>query len=70
MINSMYLLYLTLQAFSFLDSQEYVTLYFPFVATSPSLFQTNDPTSAAYVGTGSCLYNDDGSVSDVGKLMN
>jgi hypothetical protein len=58
------------QAFSFLDSQEYVTLYFPFVATSPSLFQANDPTSAAYVGTGSCLYNDDGSVSDVGKLMN
>ncbi|KAF8131032.1 hypothetical protein EV363DRAFT_1331134 [Boletus edulis] len=57
------------QAFAFLDSAAYVQLYFPFVATSPSLLQTNDPAAVSYVGTGSCLYNNDGSPSAVGNLM-
>ena len=57
------------QAFPFLDGASYVALYFPFVATSPSLFSKNDPYGAAYVGTGSCLYNNDGSPSAVGNLM-
>ncbi|KAF7981666.1 hypothetical protein HWV62_32790 [Athelia sp. TMB] len=57
------------QAFPFLDGASYVQLYFPFVATSPSLFSSNDAAGAAYVGTGSCLYNDDGSPSAVGNLM-
>jgi len=57
------------QAFPFLDSQSYVTLYFPFVATSPSLLTTNDPSAVSFVGTGSCLYNNDGSPSAVGNLM-
>ncbi|KAH0839499.1 hypothetical protein J3R83DRAFT_333 [Lanmaoa asiatica] len=56
-------------AFPFLDGASYVELYFPFVATSPSLFQTNDGSGASYVGTGSCLYNDNGSPSAVGNLM-
>ena len=58
-----------LQAFSFLDSADYVTLYFPFVATSPSLFESNDPSGAAYSGTTSCFYNNDGSLSAVGQLV-
>ncbi|KAG8218216.1 hypothetical protein J3R82DRAFT_3783 [Butyriboletus roseoflavus] len=57
------------QAFSFLDSASYVTLYFSFVATSPTLLQQNDASAASYVGTGSCLYNDDGSLSAVGSSM-
>ncbi|KIJ63552.1 glycoside hydrolase family 128 protein [Hydnomerulius pinastri MD-312] len=57
------------QAFAFLDGASYVQLYFPFLATSPSLFTANNPSGAAYVGTGSCLYNDDGSPSAVGDLM-
>ncbi|KAG9316993.1 glycosyl hydrolase catalytic core-domain-containing protein [Chiua virens] len=57
------------EAFSFLDSASYVTLYFPFVATSGSLFQTNDASGASYAGTGSCLYNDDGSASAAGALI-
>ncbi|KAH7929591.1 hypothetical protein BV22DRAFT_1056762 [Leucogyrophana mollusca] len=57
------------QAFSFLDGASYVELYFPFVATSPSLLQTYDNEAVTYVGTGSCLYNDDGSPSAVGNLM-
>ncbi|KAG9316999.1 glycosyl hydrolase catalytic core-domain-containing protein [Chiua virens] len=57
------------QAFQFLDSAPYVTLYFPFVATSPSLLRKNDPSGASFVDTGSCLYNDDGSASPVGALM-
>ncbi|KAF7983941.1 hypothetical protein HWV62_18348 [Athelia sp. TMB] len=57
------------QAFPFLDGASYIQLYFPFVATSPSLFSSNDAAGAAYVGTGSCLYNDDGSPSAVGNLM-
>ncbi|EIW80812.1 hypothetical protein CONPUDRAFT_82853 [Coniophora puteana RWD-64-598 SS2] len=57
------------QAFSFLDGLSYVELYFPFVATSPSLLQANDAGAVSYVGTGSCLYNDDGSPSAVGNLM-
>ncbi|KAK0466187.1 uncharacterized protein EV420DRAFT_1510434 [Desarmillaria tabescens] len=57
------------QAFSWLDSQDYVILYFPFVATSPSLLSSSDPSAASYVGTGSCLYNNDGSLSTLGNLM-
>lgn len=57
------------QAFPFLDDATYVQLYFPFVATSPSLLTTNDNGAVTTVGTGSCLYNDDGSVSAVGDLM-
>ncbi len=58
-----------LQAFTWLDAQSYVTLYFPFVATSPALLQANDAAGASYVGTGSTLYNNDGSPSAVGNLM-
>ncbi|PBK93698.1 hypothetical protein ARMGADRAFT_1165130 [Armillaria gallica] len=57
------------QAFSWLDSQDYVTLYFPFVATSPSLLSSNDASAVSYVGTGSCLYNNDGTLSSLGNLM-
>ncbi|KAF8526933.1 hypothetical protein BU17DRAFT_74049 [Hysterangium stoloniferum] len=57
------------QAFAWLDSQSYVTLYFPFVATSPALLSSNDPGAVSFVGTGSCLYNNDGSPSAVGNLM-
>ncbi|KAJ7670875.1 glycosyl hydrolase catalytic core-domain-containing protein [Mycena polygramma] len=57
------------QAFAFLDSASFVEMYFPFVATSPSLFKTHDPQGANYVGTGSTLYNDDGSISAVGQLL-
>ncbi|KAH0839551.1 hypothetical protein J3R83DRAFT_440 [Lanmaoa asiatica] len=56
-------------AFPFLDSASYVELYFPFVATSASLFLANDPSGESYSGTASCLYNDDGSPSAVGNLM-
>jgi hypothetical protein len=57
------------QAFPFLDSATYVAMYFPFVATSPSLFQANDGNGANVVGTGSTLYNNDGSISAVGQLL-
>ncbi|KAJ7659084.1 hypothetical protein DFH06DRAFT_1281696 [Mycena polygramma] len=57
------------QAFAFLDSASFVEMYFPFVATSPTLFKTHDPQGAKYVGTGSTLYNDDGSISAVGQLL-
>ncbi|KAJ7609462.1 hypothetical protein FB45DRAFT_1066864 [Roridomyces roridus] len=57
------------QAISFLDGASFVEMYFPFVATSPSLFTANDAGGAAFVGTGSTLFNDDGSVSAVGALM-
>jgi len=56
-------------AFAWLDSQDYVELYFPFVATSPSLFSAKDGAGADYVGTGSCLYDDGGAISAVGKLL-
>ncbi|KZV75735.1 glycoside hydrolase family 128 protein [Peniophora sp. CONT] len=55
------------QAFPWLDSQDYVTLYFPFVATSPSLAQAN--SDGAAVDTSSCLYDDGGALSSVGKLL-
>ncbi|KAF7332499.1 Glyco-hydro-cc domain-containing protein [Mycena kentingensis (nom. inval.)] len=55
--------------FTFLDGLSYVAMYFPFVASSPALFSANDPAGAAYVGTGSTLYNNDGSVSAVGAVM-
>ncbi|KAK7442068.1 hypothetical protein VKT23_016344 [Stygiomarasmius scandens] len=57
------------QAFAWLDSQSWVTLYFPFVATSPALLQANDPNAASFVGTGSTLYNNNGLPSAVGNLM-
>ncbi|KAG2365136.1 hypothetical protein BDR07DRAFT_1399956 [Suillus spraguei] len=57
------------EAFAFLDGASYVHLYFPFVATSPALLQANDASAVAYVGTGSCLYNNDGTPSAVGNLM-
>ncbi|KAF7977571.1 hypothetical protein HWV62_3380 [Athelia sp. TMB] len=57
------------QAFAFLDGASYVQLYFPFVATSPALLQANDGGAVSTVGTGSCLFNNDGSPSAVGNLM-
>jgi len=57
------------QAFTWLDSQNYVAMYFPFVATSPQLLQANDQGAVNHVGTGSTLYSNDGSASAVGKLM-
>ena len=57
------------QAFAYLDKQSFVDLYFPFVATSPSLLQKNDPGAVSFVGTGSCLYTDAGGPSTVGNLM-
>ncbi|KAJ7103202.1 hypothetical protein B0H15DRAFT_199803 [Mycena belliarum] len=57
------------QAFAFLDAAPFVAMYFPFLASTPSLFAKNDAAGAKFVGTGSTLYNDDGSVSAVGKLM-
>ncbi|PIL28892.1 hypothetical protein GSI_08938 [Ganoderma sinense ZZ0214-1] len=57
------------QAFAYLDSQSFVELYFPFVATKPSLLQQNDPGAVSFVGTGSCLFGEDGKPSAVGNLM-
>ncbi|KAJ7503628.1 hypothetical protein B0H11DRAFT_1983624 [Mycena galericulata] len=56
-------------AIPFLDSSSFVEMYFPFVATSPSLFTANDAAGAQFAGTGSTLYDDDGSVSAVGALL-
>ncbi|KAF7299323.1 Glyco-hydro-cc domain-containing protein [Mycena indigotica] len=56
-------------AFKFLDGASFVAMYFPFVATTPALFAKNDANGAKFVGTGSTLFNNDGSVSAVGKLM-
>ncbi|KAF8602585.1 hypothetical protein BDV93DRAFT_557361 [Ceratobasidium sp. AG-I] len=49
-------------ALAFLDAASYVTYYAVFVATSPSLIVSNSGGSD-YVGTGSTLYNDDGSLT-------
>ncbi|KAI5889725.1 uncharacterized protein SCHCODRAFT_01158444 [Schizophyllum commune H4-8] len=57
------------QAFAWLDSQSWVELYFPFVATSPALLQANDGGAVTNVGTGSCLYTNSGGPSAVGNLM-
>ncbi|KAF7368327.1 Glyco-hydro-cc domain-containing protein [Mycena venus] len=57
------------EAFAFLDSASFVEMYFPFVATSPALFEFHDPNGAAFVGTGSTLYNNDGTISAVGQLL-
>ena len=57
------------QAFAYLDSQSFVQLYFPFIATSAALLQQNDPAAAAFVGTGSVLYTNDGHPTAVGNLM-
>ncbi|KAJ7738136.1 hypothetical protein B0H16DRAFT_1379354 [Mycena metata] len=57
------------QAFAFLDADPNVAMYFPFVATTPSLFAANDAAGVSFVGTGSALFNDDGTPSAVGQLM-
>jgi len=57
------------QAFKFLDDASFVAMYFPFVATTPTLFKQNDAAGVGFVGTGSTLFNDDGSVSAAGKVM-
>ncbi|KAJ7657974.1 glycosyl hydrolase catalytic core-domain-containing protein [Mycena rosella] len=44
-------------------------MYFPFLASTPSLFAANDAAGVGFVGTGSTLFNDDGSPSAVGALM-
>jgi hypothetical protein len=44
-------------------------MYFPFVATTPALFKSHDPKGAAFVGTGSTLYKNDGTISVVGQLL-
>ncbi|KAG9125377.1 hypothetical protein FRC07_007824 [Ceratobasidium sp. 392] len=49
------------QAMSFLDGASYVAMYSVFGASSPSLISKN--TGGGQVGTGSSLYNDDGSLS-------
>ncbi|KAJ1309306.1 hypothetical protein OPQ81_004968 [Rhizoctonia solani] len=49
------------QAMSFLDGASYVTYYAVFGASSPSKISGN--TGGGEVGTGSSLYNDDGSLS-------
>lgn len=51
-------------AMSFLDGASYVTYYAVFVASSPTLISGN--TGGAEVGTGSSLFNDDGSLSTNG----
>ncbi|KAF7296499.1 Glyco-hydro-cc domain-containing protein [Mycena chlorophos] len=56
-------------AFPFLDSQDFVEMYFPFVATSPSLLTANDAGATSFTGTGSTLFNNDGSVSAAGAVM-
>ncbi|KAG9120207.1 hypothetical protein FRC07_004383 [Ceratobasidium sp. 392] len=48
-------------AMSFLDGASYVAMYSVFGASSPSKIQAN--TGGGQVGTGSSLYNDDGSLS-------
>ncbi|CAK5277998.1 unnamed protein product [Mycena citricolor] len=57
------------QAFKFLDEAPFVEMYFPFLASTPSLFSANDAAGVGFVGTGSALFNDDKSVSAVGQLM-
>ncbi|KAI1792727.1 hypothetical protein LXA43DRAFT_1093371 [Ganoderma leucocontextum] len=57
------------QAFAYLDAQSFVELYFPFVATTPTLLQQNDAGAVSFVGTGSCLFTDDGQPSAIGNLM-
>ncbi|CUA71888.1 Alkali-sensitive linkage protein 1 [Rhizoctonia solani] len=56
------------QAMAFLDAATYVPYYSAFVATSPALFSANDPAGAAYVGLGSTLFNNDGSLSHSGLV--
>jgi hypothetical protein len=51
-------------AMSFLDGLSYVTMYSVFVASSPTLMNGNFGTGQ--VGTGSSLFNDDGSLSSNG----
>ncbi|KAG9088012.1 hypothetical protein FS749_002492 [Ceratobasidium sp. UAMH 11750] len=46
---------------SFLDGASYVSMYAVFGASSPSKIAAN--TGGGQVGTGSSLFNDDGSLS-------
>lgn len=57
------------EAFAWLDTIDTVVFYFPFLSTTPSLLSANDASSVSYVGTGSCLFNDDGTPSSLGNLM-
>ncbi|KAI1792726.1 hypothetical protein LXA43DRAFT_1093370 [Ganoderma leucocontextum] len=57
------------EAFKFLDKEKYIHLYFPFVATKPSLLSKNDPAGAHFVGTSSCLFNENGRPSALGNLL-
>jgi len=57
------------QAFAFLDASPFVEMYFPFLASTPSLFAANDAAGVQFVRTGSTLLNDDGTPSAVGQLM-
>ncbi|TFL05085.1 hypothetical protein BDV98DRAFT_283538 [Pterulicium gracile] len=57
------------EAIPWLDAQGYVIMYFPFVATSPTLLQGNDGAAVDHVGTGGALFNNDGTVSAVGQIM-
>lgn len=45
------------EAIPWLDKQAYVVIYFPFVATSPTLLQGNDGAAVNHVGTGGTLFN-------------
>ncbi|KAJ7731546.1 hypothetical protein B0H16DRAFT_1469111 [Mycena metata] len=56
------------QVFAFLDSATFVEMYFPFAATTPNLFNAND-ANTGFVGTGSMLYNNDGTISAIGQLL-
>lgn len=56
------------QAFPWLDDQCDVVLYFPFVATSPSLALAHSYGNPN-VDTSSCLYQDNGTPSAVGNLV-
>ncbi|KAK7038244.1 Glyco-hydro-cc domain-containing protein [Favolaschia claudopus] len=56
------------QAFAFLDSASFVEMYFPFAATTPNLFNSHD-ANPGFLGTSSMLYNNDGTISEVGKLL-
>ncbi|TFL04933.1 hypothetical protein BDV98DRAFT_523642 [Pterulicium gracile] len=57
------------QAIPWLDGRAYVIMYFPFVATSPQLLQQNHGGAVSHVGTGGCLFNNDGTISSVGQSL-
>ncbi|KAH8828977.1 hypothetical protein DL96DRAFT_1554620 [Flagelloscypha sp. PMI_526] len=57
------------EAIPFLDGADFVDMHFPFIATSPALFSANDANGSKFVGTGSTLFKDDGSLSAVGETV-